>query len=140
MSGMFRSVAAVASVLLAAPAFAAPAAADDCAALNYLLAQARTDFPALRGVEFNRAKCSLVRQEFKCEWGFPGNMFATAEEQAERLVACTTAQPGAHALGKKRGELAFELNPETSAFIRGPEMRSGDWKLRLRVVSTAEWD
>ena len=140
MRSTFRFSVAVALASVAAPAAAAQAGPAGCAALDYIFAQARTEFPALRNTKFNAGKCRLVRQEFKCEWGFPGDTFAAAEEQASRLEKCAAAQPGARALGEKRGELGFELNPETSVYLHGPEMDSGHWKLRLRIVSTNDWD
>ena len=135
-----RLAAAAVAISLPAPLLPATPAAEECAAMNYLLAQARTEFPALKRTRFDRAKCSLVRQEFRCEWGFTGDMFTAAEEQGARLKRCAAGQPGARESGEKRGETEFQINPETSVYLRGPEMRSGEWTLRLRIVSSAEWD
>ena len=128
-----------AALLLASPAGAADQPSDRCTALNYLLAQARSDFPALKQAKFNAARCSMVRQQFKCQWAFPGDGFAAANDQASRLTECA-AQSGAKPIDAKRGEKAFELNPETSLFIRGPEIESGDWTLTLRIATTADWN
>jgi hypothetical protein len=135
-----RLAAAAVALPLSAPLLPATPAADECAAMNYLLAQARTEFPALERTRFDRAKCSLVRQEFRCEWGFPGDMFTAAEEQGARLKRCAAGHAGATQSTEKRGETAFQINPETSVYLRGPEMRSGEWTIRLRIVSTADWD
>jgi hypothetical protein len=47
---------------------------------------------------------------------------------------------GAQPLAAKSGEARFQLNPETSVLIRGPMLDSGSWKLRLQVVTTADWN
>ena len=123
------------------PLLGAPAVAQDqCAEMNYLLAQARSEFPELANKKLNPARCTMAKQEFKCVWGFSSDKFVDATEQAARLAECTVAQPGAQPLDGKRGEVRVQLNPETSVSIRGPESSSGDWKLTLRIISTAEWN
>ena len=123
------------------PLLGAPAVAQDqCAAMNYLLAQARSEFPELANKKLNPARCTMAKQEFKCVWGFSSDKFVDATELAARLAECTVAQPGAQPLDGKRGEVRVQLNPETSVSIRGPESSSGDWKLTLRIISTAEWN
>lgn len=139
MATIRGSIAILAALVLAAPAEAADEPADRCVALNYLLAQARTDFPALKQAKFNAARCSMVRQQFKCQWAFPGDGFAAANDQASRLMDCTV-QSGAKPIDAKRGEKGFQLNPETTMFIRGPEIESGDWTLTLRIATTADWN
>jgi hypothetical protein len=132
--------AAVAGALLSASAgHAAVSVSDGCAALNYLLAQARTEFPALRHSKLESGHCSMAKQQFTCEWGFPGDRFDAAKEQASRLTQCIAAQRDVKPLGGKRDEAGFQINPETSAFVRGPEMDSGDWTLTLRILTTADW-
>jgi hypothetical protein len=131
--------AAVSALLFCGPAMAGAPPADQCAALNYLLAQARTDFPALSDTKFSGGSCSMARQQFKCRWGFPGDRFTAAKTQGERLADCTAAQPGAKPLGEKRGEVGYQVNPETSVYLRGPTMDSGEWALMLRIVTTADW-
>lgn len=126
--------------LLGAPAVAAGTAQDQCGAMNHLLAQARSEFPELANKKLNPARCTMAKQEFKCVWGFSSDRFIAATEQAARLAECTAAQPGAKPLDGKRGEVRVQLNPETSVSIRGPEANSGDWKLTLRIVSTADWN
>jgi hypothetical protein len=140
MLGMFRSVAAFGSILLAASATAAHAAADECAAMDYLLAQARTEFPQLADKRLNFGRCSLVKQEFTCSWDFGSDRYAAAQDEAAKLAECTAAQPGATGLKGKRGEVGYQINSETSVFIRGPEPNYGNWKLSLRIVSSAEWN
>ena len=129
----------VTALVFAAPAAAASDSADKCAALNYLFAQARTEFPELASAKLSPGTCSLARQEFECRWGFAGDRYIAAEEQASRLTDCAAAASHSKPIKGKRGETAYQLNPETSVFIRGPEMDSGDWALTLRIVSTADW-
>lgn len=133
-------LAALGSLLLAAPANAAGTARDECAAMDYLLAQARTEFPKLAHKRLNFGRCSLVKQEFKCAWGFSSDRFGDAQDEAAKLAECTAAQPGAKPLKGKRGETRFQINPETSVSIRGPEPNQGNWKLTVLIVSTAEWN
>lgn len=128
-----------AALLIDAPAVAADTANDKCGALNYLFAQARTEFPELARAKLNAGVCSLVRQEFKCRWGFAGDRFVSAQEQASRLKQCAAAASRAEPVKAKRGEVEYQLNPETSVFIGGPQMDAGDWALTLRIVTTADW-
>lgn len=134
------SLAALSALLLGAPAGAASPVQDECAAMDYLLAQARTEFPKLAQKQLNFGRCSLVKQEFKCAWGFSSDRFAEAQDEAAKLAQCTAAQPGVKPLKGKRGETRFEINPETSVSIRGPEPNYGNWKLTVVIVSTAEWN
>ncbi len=137
---MIRGWVAIAAVsMVAAPAGAADSPADRCAALSYLLAQARTDFPSLKRTKFNAGRCSMIRQQFKCQWAFTGDRFEAAKDEAARLTECA-AQSGATPLKGKRGEAGFQVNPETSLFITGPQIDSGDWTLTLRIASTADWN
>jgi hypothetical protein len=129
------------AVLVAgAAAGAAQPATDQCATINYLLAQARTEFPALKHAKLNARSCTMAKREFRCEWGFPGDRFDAAKQQSSRLTLCIAAEPRATPLKAKGGEVGFQLNSETSAYVRGPEMDSGDWTLTLRIVSTADWN
>jgi len=138
--GKTGSLVIVACLLAGAPAGAADTAPDRCAAMNYLLAQARTEFPKLARTKLNAGRCTMARQQFKCEWGFPGDRFDAANQQASALIECTASQKGVTPLESRRDEARFQLNPETSVSIRGPEMDSGDWKLTLRIQSTADWN
>lgn len=131
---------AVAGALLGSSAGTSEVSPSDrCSAVNYLLAQARTEFPALSHSKLESGHCSMAKQQFKCEWGFPGDRFDAAKEQAAKLTQCIAAQRDAKPLGRKRDEAGFQINPETSAFVRGPEMDSGDWTLTLRILTTADW-
>jgi hypothetical protein len=136
---MQASILFLGAVLIGTPAIAADAANDKCAALNYLFAQARTEFPELARARLSPGVCSMMRQEFKCRWGFAGDRFVSAQEQASRLTECAAAASGAEPIKGKKGEVAYQLNPETSVFIRGPEMDAGEWALTLRITSTADW-
>jgi hypothetical protein len=127
------------ALLIGTPAAAADTATDKCAALNYLFAQARTEFPELAHAKLAPGTCSLVRQEFKCRWGFAGDRYVAAQEQASRLNQCAAAASRAAAVKAKGGEVAYQLNPETSVFIQGPQMDAGEWALTLRIVSSADW-
>ena len=118
---------------------AAVDASDKCAALDYLLAQARTEFPALRHSKLESGRCSMAKQKFTCQWGFPGDRFDAAKDQASTLTRCIAAQRDSRPLGSKPDEAGFQINPETSVFVRGPEMDSGDWTLTLRILTTADW-
>lgn len=131
---------ALANALLSASAGnSAVSVTDRCGALNYLLAQARTEFPALSHSKLESGRCSMAKRQFTCEWGFPGDRFDAAKEQASTLTQCIAAQRDAKPLVSKRDEAGFQINPETSAFVRGPEMDSGDWTLTLRILTTADW-
>jgi hypothetical protein len=133
------AIAACAGALLSASAAGATGnSADQCAALDYLLAQARTEFPALKHSKMDPQRCSLIRREYRCQWAFPGDRFDAAKEQGVRLTECIAAAHGAEPLKTGRDEAAFQLNPETSVYVRGPEMVSGEWTLTLRIVSTAD--
>lgn len=139
---MLKSISCIgcaAGLLIGTAAQAADNPADPCAAIDYVLAQARTEFPALRHSQMDAQHCSLVRQEYKCEWGFPGDRFDAAKLQGAKLTQCVAAAHGAQPLKAKGDEAAFTLNPETSVYVRGPEMDSGEWMLSLRIVSTADW-
>lgn len=81
----------------------------------------------------------MGKQQFRCEWRFPGDRFDAATEQASTLTRCIAAQRDAKPLGSKHDETGFQINPETSAFVRGPEMDSGEWVLTLRLMTTADW-
>lgn len=133
-------LATLGSLLLVVPANAAGPARDECAAMNYLLAQARTDFPKLADKRLDFGRCSLVKQEFKCAWGFSTDRFADAQDQAAKLAKCTAAYPGVKPLKGKRGETRFQIDPETAVSIRGPEPNDGNWMLTVLIVSTAEWN
>lgn len=137
LSGVLMVVAAM------APA-ASPAAVNEispqCASIDGLLRQARTEFPALKRKKFEAATCVYRKQEFRCDWAFPSDTFAAAETQASRLARCVAVVSGAQPLAAKSGEARFQLNPETSVLIRGPMLDSGSWKLRLQVVTPADWN
>lgn len=133
-------IASLALLFVSTSAGGAPAIGGDCAALDQLLRQAGTEFPALRQKSFERAKCSQRRTTFNCEWSFPGDTYAAAETQAARLTRCTAAQPNARPLWAKHDEAGFQINPETAVLIEGPELDSGSWKIRLQITNTSDWD
>lgn len=136
-----RLLASAIIVLLAGTSSAASAArASDCAALDQVMRDARTDFQALKRKDFEAARCSLRNREFKCAWSFPADTYAAAETQAARLARCTASQPGISQLAASRDEALFQLNPETTVAILGPELDSGSWTIRLRITTTADWD
>jgi hypothetical protein len=128
------------ALVLAAPVAAAGTDMQRCAALEHLFRLGRTEFPKLAHENMSPGHCSVVRNQFKCRWGFAGDKFASAQDQASRLVECTAEEPRAQRLKSKHGETGFQLNPETSVFVRGPEMDSGEWAITLRIVSTADWN
>ena len=132
--------AALGSLLLAGPASASGTPVGECAAMDYILAQARTEFPSLAQKRLNSGRCSLVKQEFKCAWGFSSDRFVDAQDEAAKLSRCAAGQPGAKPLKGKRGEVGYQINPETSVFIGRPAADDGNWKLSVRIVSTADWD
>ena len=134
-------------LLLILPSFslgasAAPAAGPvgDCAVLDQLLADAKTDFPSLKSKGFGGARCSWRSREYKCAFYFSTDRFAEAETQKERLERCTAALPHTQKLPAKRHEAAFRINPETSVFIRGPNPDNGYWTIELKIDTTADWD
>lgn len=112
---------------------------DRCAALDYLYAQARTEFPALADKRLDSGTCKLVEQEFTCAWVFPTYGFAAAEEQADKMAQCTAALAGVQKLKNERGKARFQLNPETIVAIGRPEPADGNWRLTLSIVTTADW-
>lgn len=128
--------------LLLASASAAPAVtpSDDCAVLDELLSKARTDFTALKWKRFGGAHCAYEEHEFNCEWTFSTDRYGDAETQIERLERCTAAQPDAEPLTATRDEATFQIDPETSVVIRGPDPDSGYWKLKLKILTTADWE
>jgi hypothetical protein len=139
---MMRTVAslAVLSALVIGTPVRAANTGDRCAALNYMFAKARSNFPELAREDFSPGHCSLGRQQFKCRWGFPADRFASAQDQASRLTDCTAAASGAEPVKGKGGEMAYRLDPATSVFIRGPQMDSGEWAITLRIVSSDDWN
>jgi hypothetical protein len=137
--GTAAAVLFLASLQIAAPGAAAASADEKCAALDYLFAEARTEFPQLARAKLAPGVCSITSHEFKCRWGFSGDRFQSAKDQASRLSDCAAAASGAEAIKGKRGEMAYRLNPETAVFIRGPEMDSGEWALTLRIVTSSDW-
>ena len=126
-------------LLTAWPAVAADSAAD-CGALDQMLSEARTDFTALKSKGFAGANCSYRKNEFKCAWDFSSDRYTEAEAQVEKLERCTAAQQGAERIPDKRSKSAFQVNPETAVFIRGPDGDSGNWQIQLKVTTTADWD
>lgn len=131
---------AVLAALLPATAAVANGAADKCAALDYLYAQARTEFPKLADKRLDVGRCALVKQEFTCAWVFPTYGFAAAEDQADKLTQCTAAETGVRKVESERGATRFQLNPETIVAIGKPQSADGNWKLTLRIVSSADWN
>lgn len=127
------------SLVLAAAAPVAPAGGD-CAVLDQLLADAKTDFPSLKSKGFGGARCSYRSQEYKCAFYFSTDRFAEAETQKDRLERCTAALPHTQKLSSKRDQAGFQINPETSVFIRGPDPASGYWTIELKINTTADWD
>ncbi len=132
-------VPALALLLVSTPAAPAPDSSGECAVLDQILREARTDFAALKGKHFG-ARCFYAKHEFKCEWSFSTDKYGEAETQLERLERCTAAQPHAEPLTAKRGEAAFQINPETSVVMRGPNPDSGLWKIQLKITTTADWE
>lgn len=127
----------VAGLLAGTPA---AAATDDCAALDYMYSQARTEFPALANKRLDFGRCELAKKEFTCAWVFPTYAFAAAEDQADKLVRCTLAHPGVQKLKAVHGNKFFQLNPETTVAIGRPEAANGNWKLTLQILTTADWN
>lgn len=140
MMGRHAFTAALFAFLVGTSTAAMAASESDCAALDQLIREARTDFPALRTKKLEAASCSQQKRQFKCDWSFPADTFAEAQTQAARLGHCTAAQPGARMVSAKRGERAFQVNPATLVVIRGPKLDSGSWRIRLLVATSAEWD
>ena len=140
MSIARRSLLGLALFAVAGSAGAAPGASADCAVLDLALREARTDFRALKRKAFGAARCFYSSREYKCVWAISTDRYGDAEGQVERLNRCTAAQPGAARLQAKRGETAFQLNPETAVFIRGPDGDAGYWKIQLKITTTEDWD
>ena len=130
------------ALLLLGAASAAPAARPDadCAVLDLAYREARTDFPALKSKGFGGARCFYSKREYRCAWTFSTDRYGDAEGQVERLNRCTAAQPGAAPLAAPRRESAFQINPETAVFIRGPDADSGHWKIQLKITTTENWE
>ena len=133
-------ISALALSLAGTPLSAQSSNSEDCAVMDQLVRTARSDFNALDGQSFSGALCAYRSHEFKCAWGFSSDRYAEAAGQAERLQRCMAALPRVTALGKKRGEAAFQVNPETKVAIRGPDANDGNWKILLKIVTTADWN
>jgi hypothetical protein len=116
------------------------AASDDCAVLDLMLRQARTEFPTLRTKGFGGARCKYRTKEFKCEWPFSTDRYGEAETQIDRLERCTAAQHDAKLLEKKKHQAVFQIDPDTKVLIRGPDPYEGLWTIELKVTTTADWD
>jgi hypothetical protein len=120
---------------------AAPAhVAGDCAVLDQLYREARTDFTALKRKALGGALCSYATHEYECAWSFSTDRYGEAEDQIDRLARCTAAQAGATPLPANRREKAFQINPETSVIIRGPDSNGGNWKIQLKVKTSSDWN
>lgn len=128
--------ASLSCVLAGTSAHAAPAQ-QACAALDALLHQAETDFVSLRQKKLQPGKCSFRSNEFKCEWAFPSDAFAVAEAQSAQLAQCVAQRRAYKQVSAKRGETAFLLEPDLSVVVGHPEGDLGDWKVKLRIVSSA---
>lgn len=140
MTNRIGLIPALALSLLSTPLSAAASETEDCAVLDQLVRTARSDFTALDGQSFSGALCAYRSHEFKCAWGFSSDRYAEAASQAERLRRCTAAVPRVTLLKEKRGETAFQVNPEASVAIRGPDANDGNWKILLKIVTTADWN
>ena len=140
MSIARRPLLGLLALAVAGAAGAAPPAIGDCAVLDLALREARTDFPALKRKGFGGARCFYSSREYKCAWAFSTDRYGDAEGQVERLNRCTAAQPGAERLQAKHGETAFQINPETAVFIRGPDGDAGYWMIRLKITTTEDWE
>ena len=119
--------------LLSSPVSAA--GIDGCAPMQRLIQQARNDFPSLRSLKMQPGVCTLRAAEYKCRWAFPGDAFGAAETQTEALVQCAAAKSGAAPQKRKRGEIAIALESDLSLIVDQPEIDSGQWLVRLRIVS-----
>jgi hypothetical protein len=122
--------------LVGSAANAATTSPPDCAAMASLIHQARTDFPSLRQKKMPAGKCVFRDTEYKCEWAFPGDAFAVSDEQATRLVQCVSIAPTAQAAKGKRGENAFVVDPDLTVLVGSPELDDGNWKVRVRILSS----
>jgi hypothetical protein len=140
MTNSIGPVSALAVLLMSTPASAAAGPSDDCAVLDQLLRTARTEFNALKDKGFGGASCDYRSHEFKCAWGFSTDKYVEAQTQLDRLQRCIAAQPDARLLEKKRGEASFQVNPETTVLVRGPDSNAGTWKIQLKVTTTADWN
>lgn len=126
--------AAAAAALFAA---ASPALADEtgsCAPVAGLIRQARNDFQSLKMRKFDSGACTLRKQEFRCSWSFPGDAFAIAEVQSERVQHCVLSQPGVEAVTANKGETGFAIEDDLTMYVSAPELDMGDWKVRIRLV------
>jgi hypothetical protein len=135
----WASVAALAAVIGGGPAAASADATDQCAALDYLFAQARTEFPALSNKHLDFGTCKLTKHAFTCAWVFPTYGFAAAEDQADKLTQCTAAVAGVQKLKDEHGKARFQLNPETIVAIGRPQPADGNWRLTLQIITAADW-
>ena len=140
MSNKFGMFSGMALVLVSTSAVPAATANEDCAVLDQLYQAARTDFPALKQKGFGGARCLYRSHDYTCAWSFSTDRFAEAETQKDRLQRCTAAQPQAKAISANRGEEAFQINPETSVVIRGPDPNDGNWKIQIKVKTPADWN
>ena len=141
MRTMSRVVPALALALsLAPPAAGQAPSPGDCAVLDQLLAEARTEFPALKDRNPSGARCLYRTHEFKCVFAVGTDLYDQAQAQRQRLERCTAAQPDAELLTRKRSETLFQVNPETRMAIRGPDPEDGHWTVQFRITTSAEWE
>lgn len=123
------------SVLMAAPA--AAQGKPDCAVMDYILKQARTDFPSLRQKRMSPGSCYFKGSEYGCAWAFPGDAFDMSDAQADRLKQCIAAHPTAQPIKGKRGSTAFTIDPDLTVSVLAPEIdNNGNWTVRLLIQSS----
>lgn len=130
----FARLAIIALALSSTASYAAPADTGPCASLNALVRQSRNDFQSLKMRKFDSGNCTLRGPEFRCAWTFPGDNFAVAEAQSQRVAQCALAIPGVEGISGKRGETGFALESDLSMFVSDPELDMGDWQVRIRLV------
>jgi hypothetical protein len=135
---MFSGIAFLLASTSAPPA--PPSGEDECAVLDQLYRDARTDFTVLKTKSFGGAFCFYASHEYRCEWSFSTDRYGDAEGQIDRLERCTAAQPQAKPLPAVHRQAAYQINPETSVIIRGPDPNAGYWKIELKVKTSADWN
>ena len=133
-----RGLLGITATMLASAAAATPAPvpAPECAVMDSLLRQARTDFPSLRQRKVEPGQCSLRNSEFKCAWEFAGDRFDESDAQAARLVRCVAAYPTTQRVKAKGKDAAFAVDPDLTVLIPAPELGSDGWTVTL-VIRTA---
>lgn len=129
-----RSIVLVALLAVVAQPVAAQQVAP-CDPMAGLIRLARNDFQSLKMKKFDNGKCVFRGQEFRCEWSFPGDSYAIAEAQSEKVKRCALAAPRVTMLKATKDADQLALEEDLTLTVARPELDVGDWKVRLKILA-----